>query len=277
MTAIQNIGLLMTYNEEDIIEETLRHNVQFFDAIYALDGSTDKTADIIRSFDKVVYLIKDQDLYPKRKIRDGVRQFLLEKAQEERPCEGWFTLLHGDEMLVDNPNKIAIRADKQGAEKINWRPLNFFLHQSQKETYSEDIPIIDQVQYYEPGCNLEIRQFKNKAGIFYNLHQRNLVPVNIGWKPFFDYPILRHYVVRSRKQFKSRPYVNGQEFNGFNGASDKSDKKNEYTVNDDDVFRSHLFTSEKQVRRFDGDFKEFDPKHRPSFLKQYLDFHKYRK
>ena len=108
------------------IEERLRHNIQFFDAIYALDGSTDKTADIIRSFDKVVYLIKDQDLYPKRIIRDGVRQFLLEKAQEDRPCEGWFTLLHGDEMLVDNPNEIAIRADKQGAEKLIGDLLNFF-------------------------------------------------------------------------------------------------------------------------------------------------------
>ena len=277
MSKVQNIGLLMTYNEEDIIEETLKHNVQFFDAIYALDGSTDKTADIIQSFDKVVYLIKDQDLYPKRVIFDGVRQFLLEKAQQERGCEGWFTLLHGDERLEDDPNIIAAKADKQGAEKVNWRPLNFFLHSSQKETYSEDKAISDQVVFYEPGVNLEIRQFKNKKGIFYNINQRGLVPVNISWKMLYDFPVFRHYVVRSKRQFLTRPYSNGQEFNGFSGLSDKSDKPQYTDVDDDKVFRTHMFTSEKQVRRFDGDFKEFNPGKRPSFLKQYLDFSKYRK
>ena len=277
MTKAQNIGLLMTYNEEDIIEETLKHNVQFFDAIYALDGSTDKTADIIQSFDKVVYLIKDQDLYPKRKVYDGVRQFLLEKAQEERGYEGWFTLLHGDEMLVDDPNEIIKKADKQNAEKINWRPLNFFLHESQKETYNEDKPITEEVIFYEPGTNLEIRQFKNKKGIFFDLNQRDLVPVNIGWEILLDFPIFRHYVVRSKKQFLSRPYAAHQEFNGFSGLSDKTDKPNFTEVDDAKIFRSYMFTNEKQVRKFDGDFREFDPQKRPSFFKQYLDFHKYKK
>jgi len=276
MSSGPNIGLLMTYNEEDIIEETLSHNAQFFDAIYALDGSTDKTADIIKRFKNVKYLIKDQELFPKRVIRDGVRQFLLEKAQEECGFEGWFTLLHGDELLIDDPRKIAQKADAKKAERINWRPLNFFLHSSQQETYSPTIPVREQVVYYEPGVNLEIRQFKNKKGIFYNLHQHNnLVPYGIHWKPLLDFPIFCHYVIRSTKQFETR-YFKGHAHNGFNTSSDKNDVITHDTINPADIFRDYLFTSTKQVRKFDGDFLEFDPLKRPGFLKQYLNFHKYR-
>ncbi|MBI60127.1 hypothetical protein CL657_02800 [bacterium] len=277
MTSTQHIGLLMTYNEEDIIQETLSHNSQFFDAIYALDGSTDKTADIIRSFDVVKSLIKDQDLYPKRTIKDGVRQFLLEKAQAECGYEGWFTLLHGDELLVDDPRKIAAKADRQKAERINWRPLNFFLHTSQKDSYTAETPITKEVLFYEPGVNLEIRQFKNKKGIFYDLNQHNnLVPHGISWKPLFDFPIFRHYVVRSVKQFESRLYNASQSYNGFNNSSDKQDIQHPEAFDYNHIFRDHLFTSSKQVRKFDGDYQEFCPFKRPHFFKQYLDFHKYR-
>ena len=222
-------------------------------------------------------MIKDQDIYPKRIIKDGVRQFLLEKAQEDNGYEGWFTLLHGDELLVDDPTIIAEKADRQKAERINWRPLNFFLHTSQKETYSSENPITKEVVYYEPGVNLEIRQFKNKKGIYYHLNQHNnLVPYGIKWKPFCDFPIFRHYVVRSIKQFESRSYTSTQAYNGFNNASDKHDISTPNQVNYDDIFRDYLFTSSKQVRKFNGDFLEFSPSKRPNFFKQYLDFYKYR-
>ena len=277
MLTQQHIGLLMTYNEEDIIEETLSHNRQYFDAIYALDGSTDKTAEIIQQFPEVKYLIKDQDIFPKRVIKDGVRQFLLEKAQEDLGYEGWFTLLHGDELLVDDPRIIAKKAEKQNAERINWRPLNFFLHTSQKETYSEQNLITKEVIYFEPGVNLEIRQFKNKKGIFYNLHQHNkLVPHGINWKPLLDFPIFRHYVVRSLKQLKNRTYTHDQANNGFGSGSDKHSLSSSNSYNYDDMFKDFLFTSKNQVRKFSGDYYEFCPTKRPNFLKQYLDFHKYR-
>ena len=145
MSKIQNIGLMMTYNEADIIEETIEKNRHYFDAIYVLDGSTDQTAEILQSYDVVKCLIKDQDLYPSRVIKDGVRQFLLEKAQADYGYDGWFTLLHGDEWFVDDPNDIIKKAEKSGAERVNWRPLNFFLHTSQKDTYSEQKSIEDRL------------------------------------------------------------------------------------------------------------------------------------
>ncbi len=88
---MQNIGLMMTYNEDDIIEEVMIANQKHFDKILVLDGSTDRTEDILRSFSNVVYVIKDQDLYPRRVIGNGARQFLLEKAQEWYGHEDWNT------------------------------------------------------------------------------------------------------------------------------------------------------------------------------------------
>ena len=166
---IQNIGLMMSYNEEDIIKEVMDNNLKYFDKILVLDGSNDGTTEIIRSYKNVVYLIHDDEIFPKRKVSDGMRQFLLEKAQELFPIEGWFTILHGDEILVDNPNDIAIRAEKAGAEIVNWHALNFFLHTSEKgKQINTHERIQDQVMHYSPG-GLEIRQFKNKPNIHYDI------------------------------------------------------------------------------------------------------------
>ena len=63
---IQNIGLLMTYNEVDIIREVMDNNLKFFDKI-VLDGSVDGTTEIIQEYSNVRYLLHDKDIYPKRK------------------------------------------------------------------------------------------------------------------------------------------------------------------------------------------------------------------
>ena len=90
--------------------------------------------------------------------------------------------------------------------------------------------------------------------------------MNIGWKMLLDFPVFRHYVIRSKKQFLTRPYAAHQEFNGFSGLSDKSDKPEFMDIDASKIFRSYMFTGENQVRKYDGDFKEFEPKNRPSFF-----------
>jgi hypothetical protein len=153
----------MTCNEEDCIEEVMREHAKYFDAILVLDGSTDRTEEIIRSFPQVKYFLKDKDILdklPNRKFEDGARQFLLEKAQEMYGYEGWFTLLHGDEIFHDNPIEMAERAEKEGAEKINWYAMNFFLHTSDREKDLEAIKSVqERVTWYCPGF-LEIRSFR---------------------------------------------------------------------------------------------------------------------
>ena len=84
---MQNIGLMMTDNEVDIIHEVVDNNLKYFDKILVLDGSNDGTTDIIRSYKNVVYLIHDDEIFPRRRVSDGMRQFLLEKAKEMFPIE----------------------------------------------------------------------------------------------------------------------------------------------------------------------------------------------
>ncbi|MGC6366978.1 MAG: glycosyltransferase [Candidatus Marinamargulisbacteria bacterium] len=262
--SIQNIGLLMTYNEIDIIREVMDNNLKYFDKILVLDGSNDGTTEIIRSYKNVVYLIHDDEIVPKRKISDGMRQFLLEKAQELFPIEGWFTILHGDEILVDNPNEIALRAEKAGAEKVNWHALNFFLHTSEKgKKIHLDQKIQDQVKHYTPG-GLEIRQFKNKPNIHYDITRTGCVfPYGIKPKILLDYPIFKHYVIRGPQQFKNK-----------DGTWSTKITRNEH--NEPDIYFDQINHFGKQVRIYDGSFHEFEPENRPPFIIQYLNWHKYR-
>lgn len=262
----------MTYNEEDIIDEVMQANKKFFDKIFVLDGSTDKTTEILRSYDNVKYLIQDKDLFPPRKIRDGARQFLLEKAQEMYGYEGWFTLLHGDEIFVDDPNEVIKRAEKVKAEIVNWHALNFFLHSSQKDTYDPKKPVQQQVIFYHPG-GLEVRQFKNKKGIFYDLNQMyRVLPYGLKNRILFDYPIFKHYVVRSVKQKQSKP------IGGIEARRDEISKNQNkpQSIKIDDIFVDKNDPERKQVRKYDGSFYEFEPGKRPPFFFQWLAWHKYR-
>ena len=112
MANVQNIGLMVTRDEEDVIAEVMDANKKYFDKILVLDGSSDRTEEIVRGYDCVKYFLKDTaiiDRLPNRKFEDGARQFLLEKAQQMYPVEGWFTLLHGDEIWHDDPNWVARR------------------------------------------------------------------------------------------------------------------------------------------------------------------------
>ena len=56
---MQHLGLMMTCNEEDCIEEVMNEHTKYFDKILVIDGSTDKTEKIIRSFDAVKFFMKD--------------------------------------------------------------------------------------------------------------------------------------------------------------------------------------------------------------------------
>ncbi len=268
---MQNIGLMMTYNEEDIIEDVMNSHKKLFDKILVLDGSTDKTPEILQSYDNVVYYLRDEQIFPKRKTTDGVRQFLLEEAQKRYGYDGWFSLLHGDEIFVDNPNEIIIKAEKQGADIVNWHMLQFFLHTSQRENYDDLAPLENRLKYYNFG-DLEIRQFKNKKGIFFKLDQiSRVLPYGLRNKPLLDYPIMKHYQKRSIRQLKKRPG------GGFLVDKDtqKIIEKDTETIKDI-LFKESVGSHYKQTRIYDGSFHEFEPGSRPNFFSQWLAWRKYK-
>lgn len=269
MVNVQNIGLMVTRDEEDVIKEVMDVNKKYFDNILVLDGSSDKTEEIIRSYNCVKYFLKDREIIdklPNRKFEDGARQFLLEKAQEMYPAQGWFTLLHGDEIWHDDPNRAAEEAEKTRADKVNWYVMNFFLHTSDK---SRDLDSIKSVQaritWYCPGF-LEIRQFKNKPGIRYDLSQRHqILPRGVGWRIYKHFPIYKHYPYRSVAQIMKKKQQNIQS--GFSVTYGR--------LNGPDDCFVDILPNYKVARRYDGSFHEFELKSQGSLLRRWLRGHKY--
>jgi glycosyltransferase involved in cell wall biosynthesis len=269
MAALQNIGLMVTRNEEDVIEEVMEVNKRYFDKILVLDGSSDRTEEILRSYDCIKYLLKDRDIInqlPNQKFEDGARQFLLAKAQALYPIEGWFTLLHGDEIWHDDPNWVAQQAEQARAEKVNWYAMNFFLHPSDKERDLASIKSVQQrVLWYCPGM-LEIRQFRNKPGIAYLPGQKwNVLPQGIGWQIYKYFPVYKHYPFRSVDQIMQKRQQNKQS--GFSSTyNDFSD----YTS----CFVEKL-PNYKVARKYDGSFHEFEIKNQGTLFRRWLRAHRY--
>ena len=266
---MQQIGLMMTCDEEDCIEEVMNEHIKYFDKILVLDGSSDRTEEIIRSYSQVKYFLKDKEIIdklPGHRVRDGARQFLLAKAQELYGYDGWFTLLHGDEIFYDNPVKIAEQAEKDRAEKINWYVMNFFLHTSDTDKNLEAIKSVqERVRWYCPGF-LEIRQFKNKQGLHYELDRHaKVMPEGIGWKMYRHYPIYKHYPYRSVSQMLKKKQQHNKEAFSVSYL-DVEDKKQ--------CFRDVL-PGFKQAREFDGSFHEFEIKNQGSIAWRWLRSYRY--
>ena len=269
MAQVQNIGLMITRDEEDVIEEVMEANKKYFDKILVLDGSSDRTEEILRSYDCVKYVIKDRDIIdnlPNRKFEDGARQFLLAKAQERYPVEGWFTLLHGDEIWHDDPNWVAEQAEKARAEKVNWYVMNFFLHTSDKGRDLEAIKSVqERVLWYCPGY-LEIRSFRNKKSIYYDLGQRNeVLPHGISWQIYKHFPIYKHYPFRSVAQINKKK--RSHQITGFSGTYQK--------FGGPDSCFMDIIPPYKVARKFDGSFHEFEIKNQGSLLRRWLRAHRY--
>lgn len=267
---VQNIGLMVTCNEADCIAEVMNEYTRYFDRILVLDGSTDGTEEILRSYPQVKYFLKDKDILdklPNRKFEDGARQFLLQKAQEMYPVEGWFTLLHGDEIFHDDPNWVAAEAEKVRAEKVNWYCMNFILHTSDKARDLKAISSIqDRVLWYHPG-HIEIRQFRNKPGISYRLSQRHdVLPRGIGWRIYKYFPIFKHYPYRSVDQVLRKKAQHTAS--GFSNSY-------KVFVDIESCFRDRA-EGYKVLRKFDGSFHEFEIKNQGSLLKRFLLAHRYK-
>jgi glycosyltransferase involved in cell wall biosynthesis len=266
---MQHIGLLMTCNEEDCIEEVMNEHTRYFDKILVLDGSVDKTEEIIRSYDAVKYFIKDSqimDNLPNRKFEDGARYSILEKAQEMYGYDNWITLLHGDEVFHDNPVEMAENADREGAEKINWYAMNFFLHTSDRGKDLEAIKSVqERVTWYCPGF-LEIRSFKNKRGVYYDPGQfHRVLPQGVGWRIYRHFPIYKHYPYRSVKQIFAKKKLNKPS--GFYHSWKD--------IEDEEGCFHEILPNYKVARKFDGSFHEFEVKNQGSLLARWVRAHRY--
>lgn len=213
-----NIGLLLTYNETDIIDEMMQANRHAVDAIFVLDGSTDDTPEKLAQYPEVHTILRDDDvLKPDETLRDYHRQVLLEAARATFGMDHWYTLMHGDEIFHDNPRHIIEHADQQGAKRVNWAAMQFFLHTSDDIKYEQRISnecVQTRVRWYSPFW-LEIRQFKDAKDVHYPQGQHGkVIPARVGWKPYSRVPIFKHYPYRNPEQMQERLAASSRGFSG---------------------------------------------------------------
>lgn len=164
-------GLMMIRNENDILEEVLSEHVKFCDHIFVLDGTTedpDKAREICLSFKNITYF-RDEDLpadYP-RPVRDGCRQFLLDRIREKYGHEGWVAVLHGDEIFVDDP-RLIIKKYHGLFDALTLDCLLYFIHKEQEPFKLDPSKSVQEQIFWHAGPGWpEARLFKNKKGSNY--------------------------------------------------------------------------------------------------------------
>ena len=202
------IGLMMIREENDILERTLSHNLEFVDVVYAAFGDKD-AGDILfnRPWDKPVHSFSDAYVaaqgWPEQPC-DGYRGFLLEEAIRNHGHDNWFLLLHGDELWTQDPREITSRITRDRVAVVYNLP--FFLPR-EGEPWEDDIHPLDQLHWHlTPGWP-EVRMFREASGVRYQPNQHfNVTPDGIEFLWYADAPIL-HYPYRSPEQQAKRAAV----------------------------------------------------------------------
>ncbi|HWG85915.1 MAG TPA: glycosyltransferase family 2 protein [Deinococcales bacterium] len=248
-----NVGLLLTYNEADVIEEWLAVTAPHVDAILALDGSSDGTTEVLRGHPKVTFLLRDQDVASGQRVRDWHRQALLEAARERYGPGNWITLLHADEFFHDDPRDAIAAATREGASIVNWASMQFFLHPNDALHHPGVAGVVERVRWYSPLW-IEVRQFRDRPGARYREGEHGRVlPRGTGWRPYSRLPVLRHYPYRSPAQ------VLGKRADAGLSASD-------FTR----VYRETAGPAYRTARRFQGDFGEWELARQPHIALSWL-------
>lgn len=239
------VGLLLTKNEERIAGEVLTKNQKFFNSIYALDGSTDGTPNVLGKIEKIKKIIFEKDLNLSN-VKDGVRQVVLEEIKKNEPAENtWVTLLHGDEIFYHNPRKVAEEANNQNCDGIKWYAMHYFLHTSDRDNWSElaKKSIEERVTWYgtnEQPCE-EFRQFKLYPHSVFNIETHGFLEPWGMTQMFNKRPIYKHY-----KAYDPEVILDGVSRWGKQGSSIFVDK---YT---DDC------GNYRQAHKFLGDFHQWE-------------------
>jgi hypothetical protein len=195
-------GIMMIRNENDILEEVLSEHIKFCDHIFVLDGTNedpDKSKEICLSFKNITYF-RDEDLPPgyPRIVRDGCRQFLLDRVRDKYGYEGWVAVLHGDEIFVDDP-RLIIKKYRGLFDALTLDCLLYFIHKEQEPFKLDPLKSVQEqiVWYAGPGWP-EARLFKNKKGSNYKSPSAHgkVVPEGlfINYKTTFK---IKHYAYRN--------------------------------------------------------------------------------
>jgi hypothetical protein len=211
------IGMMMIRNENDILQDTLCHLTTFYDRILVLDGTVPEAAHatcrkILERFEEVRWIVRDKDTPGPFPIRDGARQYLLDKVRAWYGVDNWIGILHADEFYTKDPRPFLHRIDPCQTPVVTVRLCHFFLHTDDRCNWPaiQQLPVEKRVTHYMWPGTPEDRFFYDNGKADYQPSRHSLV-VPRAYAPaecrtMLDPFVVKQYNYRSPVQMRERAH-----------------------------------------------------------------------
>jgi hypothetical protein len=203
------IGLMMIRDEQDMLREAIRNHVIFCDSMLVLDGTEGPervaSESICRSFEQVKEYWTDADTAYERPLRDGARQFLLERGRSLFGKGNWYVVLHGDEIWGQDPRP-HLDLQPTDTQGIAIDLYHFFPHVSQRGAwnFAPDRSSIEALaQWYMLPPVWEDRLFFDSGEFDYEI-TRHSRTIPAGIQPRKTSLVVKQYNYRSPGQSHKR-------------------------------------------------------------------------
>jgi hypothetical protein len=256
------VGLMMSKDEEDFIEQTLSYWRRRDIPIFAIDDSSDRTFEILRSFDNVTAFRQEQ-FFPRREkgCLHWIYQPLLDEKRRRYGADTWVFLTLADEIWYHDPFKIVCAMEEEGAALLKMRSCHHLLHPGDRAKWDfvndswlpeyAALPITERLPYYT-GDWFEYRGYLDREEFHYEDGQESILPVNITGSFFSRTPILQHHSVRTPTQVVAR--AKDRVERDFQRAYEP----HYYQKDPGDVFYAEYTVWDIKLRRFTGTYEEYE-------------------
>jgi hypothetical protein len=201
------VALMMSRDEEDIIEDVLlswrRHDIP----VLAIDDSSDRTFEILQSYDHVK-AFHQRSFFPndEKGPIDWVLNPMLEVMRSTWGPDCWALIGHADEIWYHSPRKIVRAMESEGAERLVSRMCNHLLHPSDAANFDfeagewrpevRELPLALRTPWYTAYW-LEERGFLDRPGYKLPLDGGRLTPEDARGPVFSRHPLIQHHSIRN--------------------------------------------------------------------------------
>ncbi|HYK80268.1 MAG TPA: hypothetical protein VEU95_11600, partial [Micropepsaceae bacterium] len=203
------VALMMSRDEEDIIEEVLRSWRRYDIPVLAIDDSSDRTFEILNSYDHV-RAFRQRSFFPndEKGAINWVLNPMLDVMRSTFGADCWALIGHADEIWYHSPRKIVAAMETEGAERLVARMCNHLLHPSDSVNFDastgdwrpavRDLPPALRTPWYTAHW-LEERGFQDRPGYVLPRDGR-LTPEAAQGPVFSRHPLIQHHSIRNPLQ-----------------------------------------------------------------------------
>lgn len=202
-------GIMLVRDEDDIIEEVLRHAATFCEHIWVGDtGSTDATWEIVSALDGEYDNISAEFHQP-LVFHQGIRSIIFDKYRHLFADGDWICKLDADEIYAVDPRRFI-------ADHVRWHESAIYLQWYYFRLTDRDVEawergdetvadrarsVVDRRRYYQMSVWSELRMFRYRRTMQWGPYCA--LPWNVGYPARARVPIL-HYPHRDPLQMAKR-------------------------------------------------------------------------